>query len=107
MLVQRAEPALRLSGAALRQGYAMDEINLSIALRQATLTDSDFAYQVKKTALGEYVKKTYGEWDEAFQRRFHDRQWEPAGTQIVVVNGIAVGWIWCTHHIDHISIDGI
>ena len=85
----------------------MDETNLSISLRQATLTDSDFAYQVKKTALGEYVKKTYGEWDEAFQRRFHDRQWEPAGTQIVVVNGIDVGWVGCTQQADHIYIDGI
>jgi ribosomal protein S18 acetylase RimI-like enzyme len=85
----------------------MDETNLSISLRQAALTDSDFAYQVKKIALGNYVKKVYGEWDEVFQHRFHDRQWEPAGTQIVVVNGIDVGWVWCTHQADHINVDGI
>lgn len=85
----------------------MDATDLCIALRQATPADSDFAYQVKKVALGEYVQKTYGEWDEAFQRQFHDRQWQPAGTQVVVANGVDVGWIWCTVHSDHISVDGI
>jgi ribosomal protein S18 acetylase RimI-like enzyme len=85
----------------------MKDTSLSIALRQATLTDSDFAYHVKKVALGEYVKKTYGRWDEAFQRRFHDRQWEPAGTQIIVTDGTDVGWVWFTRHAGHISVDGI
>jgi ribosomal protein S18 acetylase RimI-like enzyme len=85
----------------------MDDTNLSTSRRQATLTDSDLAYQVKKLALGEYVKQTYGGWDEAFQRRFHDRRWAPAGTQIVAVKGMDVGWVWCTHHADHISVDGI
>jgi ribosomal protein S18 acetylase RimI-like enzyme len=85
----------------------MKDTSLSIVLRQATPADSDFAYHVKKVALGEYVKKTYGRWDEAFQRSFHERQWEPAGTQMIVVNGTDVGWVWCTHHADHLSVDGI
>ncbi len=53
----------------------MDETNVLVSLRQAAPVDRDFAYEVKKVALGEYVKKTYGRWDEAFQRRYHDRQW--------------------------------
>ena len=85
----------------------MKDTSLSISLRQATSADSDFAYHVKKIALGEYVKRTYGKWDEAFQRRFHARQWEPAGTQIIAADGTDVGWIWFTHHADHISVDGI
>ena len=85
----------------------MDETNVLVSLRQADPVDRDFAYEVKKVVLGEYVKKTYGRWDEAFQRRYHDRQWAPADTQIVVAEGCDVGWIWCTHHTDRISIDGI
>jgi GNAT superfamily N-acetyltransferase len=81
--------------------------NLLISLRPATPADSDFAYQVKKVALGDYVKKTYGRWDEVFQRQFHDRQWQPAGTQIVVASGTDAGGVWCTAHSDHISVDGI
>ena len=81
--------------------------NLFISLRPATPADNDFAYQVKKVALGEYVKKMYGRWDEVFQRTFHDRQRQPAGTQIVVASGTDVGWVWCTAHSDHISVDGI
>jgi len=38
-----------------------------ISLRQATYADSEFAYKVKKAALGKYVEKTYGEWNEEFQ----------------------------------------
>jgi hypothetical protein len=53
----------------------IDFDNLFISLRPATPADSDFAYQVKKVALGGYVTKTYGRWDEVFQRQFHDRQW--------------------------------
>jgi hypothetical protein len=49
----------------------MAHTNLCISLRQATPADSAFAYQVKKVALGEYIKQTYGRWDGAFQREFH------------------------------------
>jgi len=85
----------------------MAHTNLCISLRQATHADSAFAYQVKKVALGEYIQQTYGRWDEAFQREFHDRQWDPAGTQIIVVNGVDAGWVWVTQHADYLRVDGI
>jgi len=64
----------------------------SVVLRQATLEDSEFVFLVKKAALGEYIVQTWG-WDEAFQRAFHLKEYEPDKTQIIVLKGQDVGWI--------------
>ena len=63
-----------------------------ITLRTATEDDSEFVFLVKKAALGEYVEQTWG-WDEDFQRRFHERDYEPGQTQIIVDDGCDVGWM--------------
>ena len=64
----------------------------SVVLRQATLEDSEFVFLVKKAALGEYIAQTWG-WDEAFQRAFHLKEYEPEKTQIIVHKGQDVGWM--------------
>ena len=64
----------------------------SVVLRQATLEDSEFAFLVKKAALGEYIAQTWG-WDEAFQRAFHLKEYDPEKTQIIVHKGQDVGWM--------------
>ena len=64
----------------------------SIFLSQAILEDSEFVFLVKKAALGEYIAQTWG-WDEAFQRAFHLKEYEPEKTQIIVLKGQDVGWI--------------
>ena len=63
----------------------------SIVLRQATVEDSEFVFLVKKAALGEYIAQTWG-WDEAFQRAFHLKEYEPEKTEIIVLKGQDVGW---------------
>ena len=40
---------------------------IEITLQRATQEDLEFAFAVKKAALGDYVAKTHG-WDEAEQR---------------------------------------
>jgi ribosomal protein S18 acetylase RimI-like enzyme len=47
---------------------------------------------VKKAALGPYVAQTWG-WDEEFQRRYHDTDFDPGETQIIVESGVDVGWM--------------
>jgi ribosomal protein S18 acetylase RimI-like enzyme len=59
-------------------------------LRQATVEDSEFCYEVNRAALGEYVAAIWG-WDEVEQRAFHERGFDPAKTQIITVDGHDVG----------------
>jgi len=59
-------------------------------LREATAADAEFAYSVKRAALGEYVEKTWG-WDEGEQRRLHERRFPSQDVRIIGVAGTDVG----------------
>lgn len=61
-------------------------------LRQATESDSEFAYHVKRAALKEYVEQTWG-WNEGWQRQYHARHFDPSGVQIITYQGMDVGWL--------------
>jgi ribosomal protein S18 acetylase RimI-like enzyme len=63
---------------------------LNVTLRAATQDDSEFVFLVKKAALGKYVEQTWG-WEESFQRQFHDDDYEPRQTKIIVESGQDVG----------------
>jgi len=60
------------------------------ALRPATDDDREFAYALNKAAMRDYVTAIWG-WDEAWQRDYFDRHWDPAGTQIVTRDGHDIG----------------
>ena len=73
---------------------SLDELWARLApaysLRPATETDYAFLYALHVATLKEYVAQTWG-WDEAFQaRRFRER-FDPANSQIIVVDGQDVG----------------
>ncbi len=61
-----------------------------IRLRPATVDDSEFIYVTKRLALGEMISATWG-WDEAFQRDYHTKNFDPAETEIVRYDGNEVG----------------
>jgi ribosomal protein S18 acetylase RimI-like enzyme len=61
-------------------------------LRQATESDSEFAYHVKRAAFKEYVEQTWG-WDEGWQRQYHIRHFDPSDVQIITHQGTDVGWL--------------
>lgn len=61
-------------------------------LRQATESDSEFAYHVKRAAFREYVEQTWG-WDEGWQRRYHATHFDPSDVQIITYQGVEVGWL--------------
>jgi ribosomal protein S18 acetylase RimI-like enzyme len=63
-----------------------------VALRPATVADSDFCYQLHKAAMGEYVTAIWG-WDEQFQRAFHDGSFNPGQWQIITADGADVGML--------------
>jgi len=61
-----------------------------VALRPATQEDSEFAFEAKKAALGEYVRETWG-WDEGDQRKRHEQGFRPSATRIIMCGGQDVG----------------
>ena len=63
-----------------------------VALRPATQRDSGFAFAVKKAALGEYVRETYG-WDEDDQRQLHEQRFRTSSTRIIVDQGKDIGLV--------------
>jgi ribosomal protein S18 acetylase RimI-like enzyme len=68
---------------------------LDVTLRSATDQDSAFVFLVKKAALGRYIEQTWG-WDEEFQLQFHEKDYDPSETNIIVESGRDVGWMVVT-----------
>ena len=64
---------------------------MDIALRPVFADDTAFVYSVKRQALGPSIARTWGAWDEAFQRAYHDEQFDPAKVQIITVDGVDAG----------------
>lgn len=62
------------------------------ALRPARREDDLFVYEVKKQALGPYVKQVWG-WDEDVQRDLHRKEFNASRLQIVTLAGCDVGTI--------------
>ena len=61
-------------------------------LKQATENDSAFFYMVKKTVLKDYIENIWG-WDEQFQLQFHQENYHPALTQIILYTNVAIGTV--------------
>lgn len=59
-------------------------------LRKTGQDDKDFAYRVKRAAFKAYVEQVWG-WDEATQRKFHDRRFETQDFFVIESNGTDVG----------------
>lgn len=59
-------------------------------LRQATATDYDFLWRLHIAAMREYVAQTWG-WDEARQAAYFRAHFNPAGSQIIVLDGQDAG----------------
>jgi len=77
-----------------------------VALRPATLADSEFCYPLHKAAMGDYVTAIWG-WDEQAQRGFHDRGFKPARWQIITLGGTDVGMIDVEHRPGEIYLSRI
>lgn len=61
-------------------------------VRQATIEDADFFYDVKKIVLKSYIDEIWG-WDEDFQLQFHKENFHLNNTNIITVNGIPAGTV--------------
>jgi ribosomal protein S18 acetylase RimI-like enzyme len=59
-------------------------------LRKSTQEDLQLAYDIRKNALGEYVKQTWG-WDEEWQMKYHLEDFSTDILQIIEVEGKPAG----------------
>ena len=59
--------------------------------RQATPEDKEFLYCLNRAAYEDLVRKQFGEWDEAWQRQYFERKWEPQKYEIVEQAGRRIG----------------
>jgi GNAT superfamily N-acetyltransferase len=75
-------------------------------LRSATPDDSEFVFRVKKAALGEYVRRTWG-WDETFQRDLHAKEYDPRAIRIISHLDTDVGWLEVERRSDELYLAGI
>ncbi len=75
-----------------------------ILLRQASVSDFDLTFSIKKSAGGQYIRDVFG-WDEQVQLGFHEKQFSPENTYLIVQNDTIAGWISVFDHEDHTKID--
>ena len=61
-----------------------------IGLRPATPADSELCYQLHRAAMRGVVEAIWG-WDEAEQRNYHRRGFDPASTRIITLDGHDAG----------------
>jgi GNAT superfamily N-acetyltransferase len=64
----------------------------------------DFAFEVKRAALGPHIIARW-EWDEAFQRNFHERQFRDRPVSRIMYHRQPVGTVALTAASDHIRLD--
>ncbi len=75
-----------------------------ISLRQASDSDIDLTFAIKKSAGGQYVREVFG-WDERVQLGRHKDRFSPKNTDLIVQNGTVVGWISVLDDEDHTKVD--
>ena len=75
-------------------------------LRKATINDSDFFYQVKKTVLKDYIEQIWG-WDEDFQIQFHKENFHVAETQIIIVEENNAGTVEVKEDAERVFISSL
>lgn len=63
---------------------------MAYTLRKATYADNEVAYQIKRSALKEYVEKVWG-WTESFQETHYKKHFSPVDMTIIEVDGKPVG----------------
>lgn len=77
----------------------------NISLREATESDSSTVYDIKKAAFSHYVKKQYGDWDEAEQRNYHQERFVYQDIKIIVADHNVVGFVSVVNEANSIIVN--
>jgi ribosomal protein S18 acetylase RimI-like enzyme len=75
-------------------------------LRPAPHADRDFAFELNRATMKEYVDATWG-WDDAEQEALFDESFDPADCEIVRVGSTDIGLLAVEESADEIYLAGI
>ena len=75
-------------------------------VRQATPGDRDTLYRIKRETIRPYVEQVWG-WDEELQERRFCESYDHTTTQVVVVDGLAVGLLRVSERESAVFIDQV
>ena len=66
--------------------------NMNIAIRKVTESDFDFAFEVKKQAMGPHITAKWG-WDEDYQISVHRQRWLEKPWFVLLLNDERIGTV--------------
>ena len=75
-------------------------------LINATENDFQFIYNLNKQNMKEAVSKTWGTWDEEFQKDFFTDRFDPNKYKLIIVNENKIG-ILSIQNLEYVKIDEI
>ena len=75
------------------------------SLRAVTEGDREWLYRLHRATMETCVAETWGKWDEEYQRRRFDKEFDPPKGEIVVVAGDDVGFLNVVRATDSIYIE--
>jgi ribosomal protein S18 acetylase RimI-like enzyme len=79
---------------------------ISYTIRKGTEDDLQLAYDIRKNALGEYVKQTWG-WNEEWQWEYHLKDFDPLILHVIEIEEIPVGTFEIIYERHSILVSGI
>jgi len=74
---------------------------MNTSLRDATASESGFAFAAKREALGPYVEERWG-WNDKTQQQFHNDRWSSRPWQIILLNDAPIGTVSLGWQPDHL-----
>lgn len=72
-------------------------------LRQSTMEDKEFIYNLKKLVLKDYIDEIWG-WDEEYQRKDFEMYYNPVNNKIITCNNSDIGILETSEDNDEIHI---
>ena len=60
---------------------------ICVSRSAAKLAERDLLFRLRAATMKEYVQQVFGGWNAAWQRRFFEQRFQPAGVEILVVDG--------------------
>jgi ribosomal protein S18 acetylase RimI-like enzyme len=85
----------------------MSQARPGIALRPATLDDITTLYEIHRAASQENVAKTWGQWDEPWQRDYFREHFDCAHRQVIELDQRPIGFLDVAFHADHVFLAAI
>ena len=77
---------------------------MRLEVRQASAEDMELSFAIGEGAMREYVKATWGVWEQDEQRRAHAELFSPTTHWIVLANDREVGVVAAANETSHVQL---